>query len=80
MKVRFKKKSERESTLAVIRADGSFTGDQLRSGGFGAIHDLTHFVVEQTLGMDCGFFGLLERGWTKGSPLSPWVLPRSGGT
>lgn len=47
----------------VVRTDGSFTGDQLRSDGFGAIHDLTHFVVEQTLGLDCGFFGLIELGW-----------------
>lgn len=63
MKIKLKKKSEHESVLAVTRTDGSFTGDRLRSEGFGAIHDLTHYVVEQTLELDCGFFGLLERGW-----------------
>lgn len=63
MKIKLKKKSEGDSVLAVVRSDGSFTGDRLRSDGFSAIHDLTHHVVEQTLELDCGFFGLLERGW-----------------
>ena len=32
-------------------------------GGFFALHDLTHLVVESVLGFDDAFFGLLARGW-----------------
>ena len=52
MKIRIKKKG-----------DGSATSGRLGPGGFGAIHDLAHYVVESGLSLRHGFFGLLEQGW-----------------
>jgi hypothetical protein len=50
--------------LRCVRADGSVTWQkQSRHAAFFALHDLTHFAVESTLGFRRGFFGLLAAGW-----------------
>ena len=43
------------------RPDGTGESIELETRSFLA-HDLTHFVVERTLGIELGFFGLLARG------------------
>lgn len=50
--------------LRCTRADGSVTWQkQPKHGAFFALHDLTHFAVETTLGYRRGFFGLIAEGW-----------------
>ena len=52
------------AVLRCERPDGSFTWQkQQRHAHFFALHDLTHFAVESTLGYGGGFFGLIEQGW-----------------
>ncbi len=63
MKVLLKKGSAGDAVVTFVRADGSATSGRLGSGGFGAVHDLTHYAVETTLGLRQGFFGLLAQGW-----------------
>ena len=47
-----------------MRADGSVTWQaQARHADFFALHDLTHFAVESSLGFKHGFFGLIAAGW-----------------
>jgi hypothetical protein len=48
-----------------VRADGSATWQRQtdRHAAFFALHDLTHFAVETTLGYRRGFFGLIAEGW-----------------
>ena len=48
-----------------MRADGSATWQKQtdRHAAFFALHDLTHFAVETTLGYRRGFFGLIAEGW-----------------
>jgi len=51
--------------LRCVRDDGSYTGQKQtsRQAPFFALHDLTHFAVETTLGFQRGFFGLVAEGW-----------------
>lgn len=51
--------------LRCVRADGSATWQkqESRHAAFFALHDLTHFAVESTLGFQRGFFGLIAQGW-----------------
>ena len=51
--------------LRCVRADGSLTWQKQtdRHAAFFALHDLTHFAVETTLGYARGFFGLIAEGW-----------------
>ncbi len=51
--------------LRCVRADGSFTWQKQenRHAAFFALHDLTHFAVESTLGFRRGFYGLVDEGW-----------------
>lgn len=51
--------------LKCIRADGTSTWQKQsnRHASHFALHDLTHFAVETTLGCQNGFFGLLAQGW-----------------
>ena len=60
---------ERRTDGAVIfelrRADGTSTW-QTRTGPtaeFFAVHDLTHYAVETTLGLGAAFYGLVASGW-----------------
>jgi len=61
--LRLKKCGSSEAIVTFVRADGSTTSGRLGSGGFGAVHDLTHYAVETTLGLRRGFYGLLAAGW-----------------
>lgn len=51
--------------LRCVRSDGSVTWQkqESRHAAFFALHDLTHFAVESTLGFKRGFFGLVAEGW-----------------
>ncbi|HVU18877.1 MAG TPA: hypothetical protein VHD32_18375 [Candidatus Didemnitutus sp.] len=63
MHIEIRKSATGAARLTVTRADGTWTAGRLGQGGFGAVHDLAHFVVETTLGRRDGFYGLLEQGW-----------------
>lgn len=70
--------------LRCIRADGTtaFQTQSDRHAPFFALHDLTHFAVETTLGCHNAFYGLIAQGWsiddTEGAgprgPLPPEAL------
>jgi hypothetical protein len=63
VKLKIKKKNDGAAAVTFVRADGSTTSGRLGSGGFGAVHDLTHYVVESSLRLSSGFLGLLAQGW-----------------
>ena len=65
MRVQITKKADGSGVLRCVRADGSVTWQKQtdRHAGFFALHDLTHFAVETTLGFRRGFFGLISEGW-----------------
>jgi hypothetical protein len=63
VKLKLKKRDGGDTIVTFVRADGSSTSGRLGSGGFGAVHDLTHYAVETTLGLRQGFYGLLAQGW-----------------
>ena len=52
----------RRARVYVTRSDGSSTGWDFPSYGDRLPHDLCHLVVEEGLGIDEGFWGLVERG------------------
>jgi hypothetical protein len=55
------------------RADGTATW-QRKDGAqaWFAVHDLTHYAVETTLGYKRGFYGLVAEGWDLSDFGSPW--------
>jgi hypothetical protein len=59
------KRKDGAGVLRCVRADGSVTWQKMESrhAPFFALHDLTHFAVESTLGFRRGFFGLVAEGW-----------------
>jgi len=63
--IAIKKHADGGSTLTCARDDGSTTWQNHpgQRGFFFALHDLTHYVVETTLGLDEGFYGLVAAGW-----------------
>lgn len=64
LKIEFSKHSDGAVTLRCTREDGSVTWQkQTRHAAYFALHDLTHYAVEKTLGYRCGFFGLVAEGW-----------------
>jgi hypothetical protein len=64
VKVEIVKREDGAGVLRCTRADGSVTWQkQERHGAHFALHDLTHFAVETTLGYRRGFFGLIAEGW-----------------
>lgn len=67
-KNRYKHKPD---TLTCIRDDGSVTWSHIHHGF--ALHDLTHYVVETTLGLQNGFFGLVSKGYN----IPEFSLPKS---
>jgi hypothetical protein len=72
LEIRFKKASDGRASLAGIRGDGTTTWQRDRTGGFFPVHDLTHYAVETTLGLDRAFFGLLSEGWNITDFGPPW--------
>jgi hypothetical protein len=62
--VQIAKRADGSGVLRCTRADGSVTWQkQTRHAIHFALHDLTHFAVESTLGFRRGFFGLIAEGW-----------------
>lgn len=53
------------------RPDGTSTW-QRRAGEFFALHDLTHYALESVLGLEYGFYGLVQRGWDITDFGAPW--------
>ena len=65
MRVQITKKADGSGVLRCVRDDGSVTWQKQtdRHAAYFALHDLTHFAVETTLGFRRGFFGLIAEGW-----------------
>jgi len=65
VRVQIIKKADRSGVLRCVRDDGSTAWQKQtdRHAAFFALHDLTHFAVETTLGYRRGFFGLVAEGW-----------------
>ena len=64
MSVQIVKRADGGGVLRCVRSDGSVTWQkQGRYAPYFALHDLTHFAVETTLGLQRGFFGLMAEGW-----------------
>jgi hypothetical protein len=63
--IQITKRSDGGGVLRCVRAFGSITWQKQegRHAAFFALHDLTHFSVESTLGFQRGFFGLVAEGW-----------------
>ena len=61
LRIRLLKGRDGPDTLACVRADGSSTWHRLHPST--AMHDLTHYALETTLGLRDGVFGLIARGW-----------------
>ena len=62
--IQIRKRADGSGLLRCIRPDGSSTWQkQERHAAFFALHDLTHFAVESTLGFQRAFFGLIAEGW-----------------
>lgn len=60
MRIAFVRTGEREDRIHVRRDDGSEAG--WRWGAAGPPHDLIHWAVEDGLGLERGFWGLVARG------------------
>ena len=61
---RLKKNADAKAQLILIREDGTHTAGTIGpADGYGPVHDLTHFAIEQTLGLCDGFLGLCASGW-----------------
>jgi hypothetical protein len=63
--VQISKRADGGGVLRCTRADGSVTWQKQKTSQAAhfALHDLTHFAVESTLGYRRGFFGLIAEGW-----------------
>jgi hypothetical protein len=79
--IRIKKNKDGSASLTCIRADGSATW-QRQDGQRGAVfppHDMTHYVIESTLGYRNAFYGLIADGWEFsdfGTPFPRGPLPQ----
>ncbi|MEO8450470.1 MAG: hypothetical protein ABI647_11795, partial [Gemmatimonadota bacterium] len=61
---RLKKRPDTTAMLVLAREDGSVTNGPVGPAlGYGPVHDLAHYVVENTLGLSEGFLGLVASGW-----------------
>jgi hypothetical protein len=64
LQVRLTRRTDGTVVLTCVRADGSSTWQRHdKHGEFFSFHDLRHFAVEETLGIQRGFFGLIAEGW-----------------
>src|ERR1700682_3030828 len=63
--IQLTKRPDGSGLLRCVRANGSVTWQKQssRHAPHFALHDLTHFAVESTLGFRRGFFGLIAEGW-----------------
>ncbi len=64
LRIQITKRPDGSGLLRCVRADGSVTWQkQERHARFFAMHDLTHFAVESSLGFERAFYGLIAEGW-----------------
>ncbi len=70
LKIQFKKELGKPTILRCIREDGSETFTKLYPNQ--EIHDIAHYAVEQQLGYQHAFYGLLARGFD----IADFDLPR----
>ena len=65
LKIQIAKRADGAGVLSCRRADGTVTWQKqtTRTAVHFALHDLTHYAVERTLGYQRGFFGLIDEGW-----------------
>ena len=65
MQIEITKRPDGAGVLLCTRADGSIAWQKqpVRHGAYFALHDLTHYAVETSLGYRRGFFGLISEGW-----------------
>jgi hypothetical protein len=64
MLIEIVKRADQSGVLRCTRDDGSVAWQkQERHGAHFALHDITHYVVETTLGLSGAFFGLVSQGW-----------------
>ncbi len=61
MQILLRKGHDDQHALTCRRSDGTSTWAKIK-GPFGPMHDLAHYVVETTLGISGGFYGLLLNG------------------
>ena len=61
MLIRLTKGRNGPNTLACIRADGTSTWAKVQD--YFPLHDITHYVVETTLGIENAFYSLVRDGW-----------------
>jgi hypothetical protein len=72
--IRLSRRPDGAVIFALRRADGTTTW-QKRTGPtaeFFAVHDLTHYAVETTLGYRGAFYGLVASGWDLSDFGPPW--------
>jgi hypothetical protein len=72
--IRLSRRPDGAVIFELRRADGTTTW-QKRTGPtaeFFAVHDLTHYAVETTLGYRGAFYGLVAGGWDLSDFGSPW--------
>jgi hypothetical protein len=60
--IKFTRKADGTCVFACTRPDGSSTWQRHKTP-FYPLHDLAHFAIETTLGLQQGFYGLLASGW-----------------
>lgn len=59
-----RKRADAKVQLVLIRENGTHTAGTIGpADGYGPVHDLTHYAIEQTLGINEGFLGLVASGW-----------------
>ena len=64
LRIQMAKRVDGASVMRCTRPDASVTWQKIvNHGAHFALHDLTHFAVETTLGYRRGFYGLLAEGW-----------------
>ena len=68
--LKLKKKRGQPPSMTCYREDGSTTGQ--RSGVFFVQHDIHHFAIETTLGLDRAFYGYVAKGWDIADFGTPW--------
>ncbi|HEX9310686.1 MAG TPA: hypothetical protein VF887_07725 [Gemmatimonadaceae bacterium] len=78
MIIRIKKSADGRTALSCTRADGTTTWQRQEGGQarFFPRHDLTHYAVETTLGIDKGFYALVAAGWDLSDFGTPWPRGR----
>ena len=61
LEIKIKKGRDGRSVLTCTRPDGSTTWSHVSD--YFPVHDMSHFVVESTLGIRNGFYSLILDGW-----------------